>query len=249
MAEHNSGESHQALVVGANGGIGHAVLELWAADERFDRVWAVSRSAVDTQHLPRPVCEPLTTFHDPADISEIGEKICADSPRLSRVVIALGTLHGEDYEPEKSLDALDPRVMQEVYRVNCVLPLLWLAALARGLRKNPDCRVAILSARVGSIADNQLGGWYSYRSAKAGLNMGMRSAAIELARRAKGVKLIAFHPGTVDTALSEPFQRGVPEGKLFSPGFVAGQLDGILEQHAADGALSYLDWAGKTIPW
>ena len=249
MAQNSSGEAEQAVVIGANGGIGNAVLRHWSGDERFDRVWAVSRNGVDAQELPRSVCQSLTTYHDPAHIRDLAEQICSESPRLSRVVIALGTLHGKDYEPEKSLEALDPRVMQEVYRVNCVLPMLWLAALARGLRKNPDCRIAMLSARVGSIEDNHLGGWYSYRSAKAGLNMGMRSAAIELSRRAKGVKLLAFHPGTVDTPLSAPFQRSVPDEKLFSAGFVAEQLDGILNEYEADGELSYLDWAGKPIPW
>ncbi|MDP5053448.1 MAG: SDR family NAD(P)-dependent oxidoreductase, partial [Congregibacter sp.] len=139
--------------------------------------------------------------------------------------------------------------MQEVYRVNCVLPLLWLSVLAPGLRKNPDCRIAVLSARVGSIGDNGLGGWYSYRSAKAALNMGLKSASIEFARRAKGVKLIAFHPGTVATELSAPFQRGVPEGKLFAPDFVAQRLDTLLNAHPADGQVSYLDWAGEPIPW
>ena len=107
----------------------------------------------------------------------------------------------------------------------------------------------MLSARVGSIADNHLGGWYSYRCAKAALNMGLKSAAIELARRAKGIKLVAFHPGTVDTPLSEPFQKNVAPEKLFEPAFVAERLDEILAAHAADGELSYLDWAGKAVPW
>jgi NAD(P)-dependent dehydrogenase (short-subunit alcohol dehydrogenase family) len=94
-----------------------------------------------------------------------------------------------------------------------------------------------------------MGGWYSYRSAKAALNMGLRSASIEMARRARGIKLIAYHPGTVDSDLSKPFQRGVPDGKLFTPAFAAERLDAVLDQHRADGELAYVDWAGETIPW
>jgi NAD(P)-dependent dehydrogenase (short-subunit alcohol dehydrogenase family) len=238
----------QGLVVGAGGGIGSAVAQRWSQDSRFDAVWTVSRQA--SAELTSTVgLRPLSTDHSEDHIAEMAQQILRGSPRLSRIVIALGTLHGPSYGPEKSLDALQLAAMQEVYRVNCVLPMLWLAALASGLRKNPDCRIAVLSARVGSIGDNRLGGWYSYRSAKAALNMGLRSASIELARRAKGVKLISFHPGTVDTALSEPFQRGVPEGKLFAPGFVAERLDRVLEAQVPDGQLSYLDWAGEAIPW
>ena len=238
----------QALVIGGRGGIGSAVAERWCADARFDVVWDVSRH-LPSNHSQRGKRRSLTTDHSAEDIEKTCRNVLSESSCLSRVVIALGTLHGPDYGPEKSLDALRKASMEEVYRVNCVLPMLWLSALVPGLRKNPDCRIAVLSARVGSIGDNGLGGWYSYRSAKAALNMGLKSASIELARRAKGVKLVAFHPGTVDTALSEPFQRGVPEGKLFTADFVAERLDGVLDEHRADGELSYLDWAAEPIPW
>jgi len=238
----------QAMVVGVGGGIGSKVAERWGQDSRFDAVWAISRES-RSRMTPTPSVRELATDHTEASIAQIMEQVFDQSASLARVVIALGTLHGPGYGPEKSLDSLCEASMSEVYRVNCILPMLWLSALAAGLRKNPDCRIAVLSARVGSIGDNGLGGWYSYRSAKAALNMSLKSAAIEMARRAKGAKLISFHPGTVDTALSEPFQRGVPDGKLFSPEFVAERLDALLEAHKPDGELSYLDWAGATIPW
>lgn len=241
-------EPMQALVVGVGGGIGSKVAELWSHDPHFDTVWAVSRESRSLL-TPTSSVRELSTDHTETSIAKTLEQVFEHSARLARVVIALGTLHGSTYSPEKSLDSLHSESMQELYRVNCVLPMLWLSAIASGLRKNPDCRVAVLSARVGSISDNGLGGWYSYRSAKAALNMSLKCAAIEMARRAKGVKLISFHPGTVDTALSEPFQRGVPEGKLFSAEFVAKRLDALLDAHESDGELSYLDWAGATIPW
>ena len=107
---------------------------------------------------------------------------------------------------------------------------------------------------MGSIGDNRLGGWYAYRSSKAALNMLLQNMAIEYARRVKNVKLIAFHPGTTDTALSKPFQATVPEGKLFTPEFVAERLLDIMNGTAVDpemmdGQLAYLDWDNKQIPW
>jgi NAD(P)-dependent dehydrogenase (short-subunit alcohol dehydrogenase family) len=240
-------ETTDALVVGAGGGIGSALVARWRDDASIGRVWAVSRGF--TEAVTEGPVRRLPADHSEAGIARTLETIAGEGATLSRIVIALGTLHGDDYQPEKSLEALRAAAMEEVYRVNCVLPLLWVAGLGSMLRRSPDCRIAVLSARVGSIGDNRLGGWYSYRCAKAALNMGLKSAAIELARRAKGVKLIAFHPGTVDTALSRPFQKNVAPEKLFEPAFVAERLDGILASQTADGELSYLDWAGKTVPW
>jgi NAD(P)-dependent dehydrogenase (short-subunit alcohol dehydrogenase family) len=245
-------DSMQALVIGA-GGIGSAIAERWSNDGRFDRIWSISRRAGAVFPSGDPGeggrIRALQTDHQEESMRRQVASITAASPRLARVVIALGTLHADDYQPEKSLEALSGDAMQAVYQVNCVLPLLWLAALAPALRKSEDCRIAVLSARVGSIEDNRMGGWYSYRSAKAALNMGLRSASIEMARRARGIKLIAYHPGTVDSDLSKPFQRGVPDGKLFTPAFAAERLDAVLDQHRADGELAYVDWAGETIPW
>lgn len=238
----------QALVVGAGGGIGGALVESWAQDARFDRVWAIRRAPIPggSEHAR---VSALATDHTKEGIHQTLAQIGAESPRLARVAIALGALHGPDLQPEKSLDALEAEAMAELYRVNCVLPLLWVAGLGRILRRSPDCRVGVLSARVGSIGDNRLGGWYSYRCAKAALNMGLKSAAVELARRARGVKLVAYHPGTVDTPLSQPFQKNVPEGRLFTPAFTAARLTAILDKQSPDGELSYVDYDGRPIPW
>ena len=107
----------------------------------------------------------------------------------------------------------------------------------------------VLSARVGSIGDNGLGGWYSYRGSKAALNMMLRCAALETRRVNPAAKILAYHPGTVDTPLSEPFQTNVAPEKLFSPVRAAEALDTVLSSLEADGELSYLDWRGETIPW
>jgi NAD(P)-dependent dehydrogenase (short-subunit alcohol dehydrogenase family) len=233
-------------MIGAGSAIGKAVLDTWAGRGDIARCWAVSRGGDDgdTQRV-----STRATDHSGSSLRAICDEIAAAGDELGRVVIALGTLHGDGYGPEKSLRQLDPAAMAEVYRVNCILPLQWLAALSPLLRKSSDCRVLVLSARVGSIGDNGLGGWYSYRSAKAALNMGLKSAAVELARQARGVKLIAYHPGTVDSPLSEPFQARVPADRLFPPGRAAEHLVTVMEAQRADGELAYLDWAGKSIPW
>jgi NAD(P)-dependent dehydrogenase (short-subunit alcohol dehydrogenase family) len=139
--------------------------------------------------------------------------------------------------------------MAHVLEINTVLPMIALAAFESQLKNVSRPRVAVLSARVGSIGDNHLGGWYSYRASKSALNMMLQCAAIELHRVNRTLKLIAFHPGTTDTPLSKPFQRGVPADKLFTPEFVADQLTAILDTIESDGRLSYLDWAGELIPW
>jgi NAD(P)-dependent dehydrogenase (short-subunit alcohol dehydrogenase family) len=139
--------------------------------------------------------------------------------------------------------------MHEIFQANTVVPALWLKLLLGVLVGQQPCIVAALSARVGSIADNRMGGWYAYRASKAALNMMLKTFAIEYARRVKNVKLISFHPGTTDTDLSKPFQASVPKEQLFSTAFVADRLAGIMDQAEVDGQLAFLDWDGKPINW
>ncbi|EAT11346.1 SDR family NAD(P)-dependent oxidoreductase [Bermanella marisrubri] len=167
---------------------------------------------------------------------------------ISRVVICNGQLHGDGLVVEKRLQDLQESSFHQIINSNALVPLLWLRALLPWLSKQ-ECKIAVFSARVGSIEDNKLGGWYSYRASKAALNMLLKTAAIEYSRRAKKIKLMAFHPGTTDTPLSKPFQANVAESKLFEPEFVAKRLLEIMESLHIDGELSYLDWAGEPIRW
>ncbi|MEQ8514354.1 MAG: SDR family NAD(P)-dependent oxidoreductase [Chromatocurvus sp.] len=236
-----------AIVVGASGGIGRALV---AAMPDW-RVYAISRAAAP-QDLPQNVawhaCADDSVSREAA-VADIGDALRDSGAALRRVIVCSGTLHGEHYRPERSLRELDADAMQTVFHVNAMVPMLWLAALETLLRDSPGCVAAFLSARVGSITDNHLGGWYSYRGSKAALNMMLKSAAIELARRSPAVKLLAFHPGTTDTALSKPFQARVPEGKLFTPEYVAIRLLAVMGAARPDAALSYVDWAGETVDW
>ena len=158
-------------------------------------------------------------------------------------------LSNESIWPERKVSDLSEETFGAIMSINALLPMRLLGAFWSLIRKSEAPRVAVLSARVGSLEDNELGGWYSYRASKAALNMMMKCAAIEVRRLNKGAKLVAYHPGTVDSSLSKPFQRSVPKGKLFTPEFSAAQLIEILDRVESDGELAYIDWAGETIPW
>ena len=142
--------------------------------------------------------------------------IRAHTDRLHRVLVVAGVLHGDDFGPECKLEHLSPDALQRVFAVNAFGPIL-VARHALTLLKHEEPAVfASRSARVGSIEDNRKGGWYAYRASKAAQNMFTQTLSVELSRRAKNVTVLALHPGTVNTDLSKPFQRHVPEGQLFS---------------------------------
>jgi len=243
-------EGTAALVLGASGGLAQAIIGELMADADIDTVIAVSRNAAP-EHFSNGSVTPMwieTEYSEPA-MAAVVEQLQSFAGRITRVVICHGILHSETLWPEKRLEDISAESLQTVFQANTVVPVLWLKLLHRLLKSKQRCVVAALSARVGSIGDNHLGGWYAYRSSKAALNMMLRTLAIEYGRRVKNVKIISFHPGTTDTALSKPFQASVPSDKLFTPEFVAGRLCGIMAEAEIDGQLSYLDWDNKSIPW
>lgn len=234
--------AQKAVIIGA-GGIGVALADKWQQSGHYD-VHVVSRdTSIDSSW------QGWQSDYSDESLAQISAGIAAAPGELSRLVITNGVLQGDGFRPERALRQLSRNAMARVLEINTVLPMLALAAFESQLKNVSRPRVAVLSARVGSIGDNRLGGWYSYRASKSALNMMLQCAAIELHRVNRSLKLIAFHPGTTDTPLSKPFQRGVPADKLFTPKFVADQLSTILDTIETDGRLSYLDWAGEPIPW
>ena len=241
--------ARQVLITGAGSAIARALAEQLAQDPEVTHLHRVSRAALEPiADAQAEVTDHTSDYSDPS-LKGICESV-ARSGNLTEVIICHGLLHREDgIFPEKKLADLTSQSFLALMEVNALLPARWLQQLQPGLRGKALCTIAIFSARVGSLSDNRLGGWYSYRSSKAALNMALQTAAVEFARRAANVKLLAFHPGTTDTTLSRPFQSGVPEGKLFTPDFVAAQLFSISDGLAPDGTLSYLDWQGQPIDW
>jgi NAD(P)-dependent dehydrogenase (short-subunit alcohol dehydrogenase family) len=241
-----------ALVLGASGGLGSAMVSEFLNDPEIDKVFAVSSKknpvgSNEGQNQSKLVW--LQAEYSETQMADTVSQLMPHVGTFSRVCVCHGLLHSDKLWPEKRLEDITSEALQEIFHSNTVVPALWLKLLFKILKGQTPCIVATMSARVGSLSDNNLGGWYAYRASKAALNMVLKTASIEYARRAKNVKLIAFHPGTTDTALSKPFQGTVPTGKLFRTEFVAEQLAMIMDSAQLDGELSYLDWDGQTIAW
>lgn len=233
------------LIIGAGGGIGQALFHRWLADEDVDRVIGIS-------HLQYPVkpgsdsAQWMQTDYSESSIEEICHDLAEQHAVYSHVCICNGVLHNSDVWPDKRIEDLDQDSLLELFRINTVVPILWLKHLLAVVKGKHPCKISVFSARVGSISDNRLGGWYGYRSSKAALNMMLKTASIEYARRAKNVKLIAFHPGTNYTNLSLPFLKSVKH-EILQPETTAACLSGIMKEAKVDGALSYIDWENQPI--
>lgn len=160
-----------------------------------------------------------------------------------------GMLHNQRGGPEKTIRAFCPEHFRQSMEVNC-LPTLLLGKYALAALENSPAGVfASVSARVGSISDNRLGGWYSYRSSKAALNMSLKCLAIEWQRTARNIRVVALHPGTTDSRLSKPFQKNVPEGKLFTPDKTARLLIQQIERLHEQPSGRFIAYDGEEIPW
>ncbi|NVK55013.1 MAG: SDR family NAD(P)-dependent oxidoreductase [Alteromonadaceae bacterium] len=237
------------LVIGANGAIGKAVIEQLAETFSDARIFAVSRTTPTiSDALQNRVVPVKLDSQDETAIIRWLEQCTDDNIRFHHVVCTTGILHDDEVAPEKRLEDITSDALHHYFAVNTVIPALWLKHLVNFFPAEHSS-FTVLSARVGSIADNRLGGWYGYRASKAALNMLVKTAAVEYGRIAKHTSLICYHPGTVDSALSEPFQRNVKPEKLFTPAFTATQLVSIIEQRKVDNSPYFVDWDNKAIAW
>ena len=236
-------------VIGATGGIGAALSDNLMELFPSATLLAVGRSVPSREKnagQKAPVCIGGFDLLDEDSIHDTCSRIVADGmPDL--VFVATGILHDGDAFPERSIKDLDKQAMEHLLAVNLVGPSLIMKHLLPHVPRKGAFRMGLLSARVGSISDNQLGGWYSYRTSKAGLNMMIKGAAIELKRRNRDAILVGLHPGTVESALSQPFQRSVPPHKLFTPEHSARCLVEVLLSRSPDQSGLCFDWAGKEI--
>ena len=231
------------LVAGASGGIGSAFCRQLA--ERFPSATLV-RLARDLSSLQPLAVSTMDIGFDFGEESRIREAI-AEIPEhltIDWVFVATGWLHKDGNGPEKTYRSLDADHLMQAYRINAIGPALLLKHLIPKLNPSQDCKVGIVSARVGSISDNRIGGWHSYRASKAALNMLIKNFAIELARKKPRHILVGLQPGTTDTALSAPFQRNVPEGQLQTPDYTAEQLFKVMRKLRPEDSGDLFDFLG-----
>ena len=242
------GSDINAVVVGATGRIGSAFVEALMGVETVSRVLALSRTD--------PHLDTNQAIWIPIDIEEEASvRAAAETARrvvgeLHLVIVASGVLHeGEGLQPEKTWRALSAESLDRAFRINTVGPTLVAKHFLPLLARERKSAFAALSARVGSISDNRLGGWHSYRASKAALNMLLRTMSIELTRINPNALCIALHPGTVDSRLSKPFQANVPEGKLFSPQRAASQLLTVVNGLTPEQSGRMFAWDAAEIPF
>ena len=220
---------NKALILGASGGIGRALVQ--ACEARGTHVTAVSRQ-VDGLDLTDEACTDriLGALDGPFDA----------------LIVATGALEIAGAAPEKALRQISAQAMADQFALNAIGPALVLKHAARLMPRTSPSVCAVLTARVGSIGDNRLGGWTSYRAAKAAANQVVRTASIELARTHKHLACIALHPGTVATAFTEKYLARHPS---VPPQTAAAHILSVLETVTAKQTGTFLDWAGKEVPW
>lgn len=236
----------RAVIAGASGGIGQALTEALLGDERLETLYLLSRSepksrSEKTVYLP-------TDITNESDIKNTSSIIKKGGP-LTLVIIASGFLHDETFGPEKTIRSLSFESLNANFNVNCFGPAILAKYLLPLMDRKQLTAFTVLSARVGSISDNRLGGWYAYRASKSALNMIIKTLSIEFSHRYKNLTIMGLHPGTVNTDLSEPFQGNVPEGKLFTPEFSAVQLLTIINDSGPEHSGTLRAWDGQTIPF
>ena len=240
-----------ALIVGAGQGIGLEFVRQFLKGDRADRVYATYRTpspelfAIADRRLH---CLQMDITEE-SQIASVMQTIQTETTTLHTVINCVGLLHDGAMQPEKSLRHLNAEQLLRYFQVNSVGAVM-LAKHVQPLFKHRYRAIfATISAKVGSIGDNELGGWYGYRASKAALNMFMRTVAIEYRRTCPSTIVVTLHPGTTDTQLSRPFQRNVAPEKLFSVDRTVQQLLSVLDQLKQADSGEFFSWDGSRLPW
>ena len=223
----------RALVIGSSGTIGSAFIELLTNNPNCSRVVGIHRNS-----------EPPIDFENPSSIETCAAAIKSEGP-FHLIINTVGVLHSHEWMPEKKLDDLNADQLIELMKINSIGPALTIRHFSQLLDPQQSIMVT-LSAKVGSIEDNRLGGWYSYRASKAALNMIIKTASIELARTKPNTVMIAMHPGTVNSRLSKPFrveQIGRPAS------IAAAEMFQVIENLELNDSGSFLTYSGEKLPW
>ncbi|QWU99638.1 SDR family NAD(P)-dependent oxidoreductase [Francisella salimarina] len=237
--------SSNLVVIGASGSIGSAVIKRLKQLYPNANIYAFSHSKV-IDCVEGVVYEHID-YSDEAIIEKAAKDVYEKSGAINLIFVATGILHTSEIKPEKALRELSADKFIELFKANTIFPALVAKHFIPKLVKDTKSIFAAISARVGSISDNQLGGWYAYRASKAALNMFIKTASIETKRVNPNAVIVGLHPGTVDSHLSEPFQARVPQGKLFTPEYSASKLVEVLDGLKVEDSGKCFAWDGKEI--
>lgn len=236
--DHAIGTTGLTVVIGGTGGIGAALVQ--GLEARGQTVLVLGRRT-----------RPPVDYADEASVAQsaqhVADRLIQRGEVMRSLIVATGVLHDGEVQPERSWSHLSAESLQRVFLVNTIGPALVMRHFLPLLPRQGRCVAAFLSARVGSIGDNTLGGWYGYRASKAALNQLVHTAAIELARRNREALCVALHPGTVDTALSQPFAKAGLQVR--PPAVAASELLQVMDQLPAGSTGRFFDHHGLSIPW
>jgi NAD(P)-dependent dehydrogenase (short-subunit alcohol dehydrogenase family) len=246
-------QDQTALVIGASGGIGLAITRALLQKAGFERVYATFRRQdspgglfeIDDDRLLRLNVDVVRED----DLQSLADAISENGDHPDLVINCAGILHEGRLQPEKSLKQCHPDNLARLFAVNSIGPLLVAKAVIPLMPKRRPAHFAALSAMVGSIGDNRLGGWYGYRASKAALNQLMRTLAVECRRTHPGLCISAIHPGTTDTGLSRPFQANVRPGKLYTATETASRILRVIHSGNPENSGRFVNWDGNAIPW
>lgn len=233
-----------ALVIGGNGGIGSALLDGLLAQGNHETLHA-------TYHTTPPAAAADGVVWHQVDITDETsvQSLAAGLGEIDLCINAVGMLHDANSAPEKATRHINTDYFLKSMTVNTLPTLLLAKHLGSHYRHGRRAHFATVSARVGSIGENYLGGWYSYRASKAALNQVLKTLSIEWKRSMPNVIVSALHPGTTDTALSAPFQKNVPTGQLFDPDKTAAYLIDVLDSLSPGQSGGFWSFDGERLPW
>ena len=246
MPQSETTQPQSILLAGASGGVGGALCRELAA--RFPEAILLTISRGDIAPISASHQHLISTLSDPESVPAITEWL-RGQPLPNWIIDCCGSLHWAGHSPEKNLLQCTDEALQQSLTCNVLTHLHLAQAVAPLLQRRSPLTWASLSAKVGSIEDNQLGGWYSYRMSKAALNMLVRNLSIEWGRKVEDCRVVAVHPGTTDTPLSQPFQDNIPADKLYTPELSARRIVDVLEALPQSDSGKLLFWDGTTIPW
>jgi NAD(P)-dependent dehydrogenase (short-subunit alcohol dehydrogenase family) len=230
-------------IIGSSGAIGRAFLDAYIADKDISNIYSISRTEVKSND--KRIIHINIDVTDEVSVKAAASKI--EENRLDRLIVATGVLHTKSFGPEKSIKDIKIENFVKIFSVNTFGPALIGKYFLPLMTKDQKSIVAFLSARVGSISDNKLGGWYAYRASKSALNQIIKNFSIEAKRTNSSGIIIGLQPGTVKSKLSEPFQKNVKKGKLFLPEDSVDSLIKVIENVMQNDSGKIFDWEGEEI--